>query len=105
MTFFGVPVPRKVVELYFRWQARPSLFTSAPKFHSLPVSHSLPAMKVRLIPALADNYMYLVIDEKTREAAIVDPVEPGSVMVYFTARAYGSRRTEQRCQISFLDFK
>ena len=36
-------------------------------------------MKVRPIPALGDNYMYLIIDERTREAAVVDPVEPGSV--------------------------
>ena len=80
MTFFGVPVPRKVVELYFRWQARPSLLTPAPQFHSSPGSHAPSAgMKVRIIPALADNYMYLVIDEKTMEAAVVDPVEPESV--------------------------
>lgn len=79
MTYFGIPVPRKIVELYFRWQARPSLFTSAPQFHTSPASFSHPAMKIRLIPALADNYMYLIIDEKTKEAAIVDPVEPQSV--------------------------
>uniref|UniRef100_A0A4W3JSQ3 Hydroxyacylglutathione hydrolase, mitochondrial n=1 Tax=Callorhinchus milii TaxID=7868 RepID=A0A4W3JSQ3_CALMI len=34
------------------------------------------AMKVEILPALADNYMYLVIDSETKEAAIVDPVEP-----------------------------
>ncbi|MGH0125630.1 UNVERIFIED_CONTAM: hypothetical protein FKN15_024157 [Acipenser sinensis] len=33
-------------------------------------------MKVELLPALTDNYMYLLIDEETKEAAIVDPVEP-----------------------------
>jgi hydroxyacylglutathione hydrolase len=38
-------------------------------------------MKVRLLPALSDNYMYLVIDEKTKEAAIVDPVEPKKVHI------------------------
>ncbi|KAL3981967.1 hydroxyacylglutathione hydrolase [Acanthocheilonema viteae] len=31
-------------------------------------------MKVIPIPALSDNYMYLLIDEKTNNAAIVDPV-------------------------------
>ena len=33
-------------------------------------------MKVKLLPALQDNYMYMIICEKSREAAIVDPVEP-----------------------------
>lgn len=33
-----------------------------------------------MIPALEDNYMYLLIDEKTKEAAIVDPVEPNKVV-------------------------
>ncbi len=37
-------------------------------------------MKVCLLPALEDNYMYLLIDENTKEAAIVDPVEPKKVM-------------------------
>lgn len=37
------------------------------------------AMKVELLPALTDNYMYLVIDEDTKEAAIVDPVQPQKV--------------------------
>ena len=36
-------------------------------------------MKVHILPALADNYMYLVVDEGTQEAAIVDPVEPRKV--------------------------
>lgn len=33
-------------------------------------------MRVELLPALSDNYMYLLIDVDSREAAIVDPVEP-----------------------------
>lgn len=37
-------------------------------------------MRVRLIPALEDNYMYLLIDEQTQECAVVDPVEPEKVM-------------------------
>uniref|UniRef100_A0A914V6S9 hydroxyacylglutathione hydrolase n=1 Tax=Plectus sambesii TaxID=2011161 RepID=A0A914V6S9_9BILA len=32
------------------------------------------------IPALQDNYMYLIVDSETREAAIVDPVEPATVL-------------------------
>lgn len=30
-------------------------------------------MKVELLPALTDNYMCLLIDEDTKEAAVVDP--------------------------------
>ncbi|XP_053551058.1 hydroxyacylglutathione hydrolase, mitochondrial isoform X3 [Bombina bombina] len=37
-------------------------------------------MRVELIPALTDNYMYLLIDEETKEAAIVDPVQPHKVV-------------------------
>ena len=40
-------------------------------------------MKIELLPALTDNYMYLLIDEETREAAIVDPVEPVKVCPVF----------------------
>lgn len=37
-------------------------------------------MKVKIIPALDDNYMYLVIDEFSNKAAVVDPVEPQKVL-------------------------
>ncbi|XP_039333831.1 hydroxyacylglutathione hydrolase, mitochondrial isoform X1 [Saimiri boliviensis] len=37
-------------------------------------------MKVEVLPALTDNYMYLVIDDETKEAAIVDPVQPQKVV-------------------------
>ncbi|EDO47915.1 predicted protein [Nematostella vectensis] len=37
-------------------------------------------MKIRLLPALSDNYMYLLVDPKTKEAAVVDPVEPEKVV-------------------------
>ncbi|XP_020292561.1 hydroxyacylglutathione hydrolase, mitochondrial isoform X2 [Pseudomyrmex gracilis] len=37
-------------------------------------------MKVQILPALEDNYMYLIIDEATKEAAIVDPVSPEYVV-------------------------
>ncbi|XP_018416710.1 PREDICTED: hydroxyacylglutathione hydrolase, mitochondrial-like [Nanorana parkeri] len=37
-------------------------------------------MKIELLPALTDNYMYLLIDEETKEAAIVDPVQPQKVL-------------------------
>ncbi|CAI9172603.1 unnamed protein product [Rangifer tarandus platyrhynchus] len=49
------------------------------------------AMKVELLPALTDNYMYLLIDEDTKEAAIVDPVQPQKVVE--TVRKHGVKLT------------
>ncbi|XP_074274504.1 hydroxyacylglutathione hydrolase cytoplasmic [Silene latifolia] len=37
-------------------------------------------MKIYHIPCLQDNYSYLIIDETTKEAAAVDPVEPEKVL-------------------------
>ena len=36
-------------------------------------------MSIRLLPALGDNLMYLLIDKATQQAAIVDPVQPYTV--------------------------
>ncbi|XP_074638534.1 hydroxyacylglutathione hydrolase, mitochondrial-like isoform X2 [Acropora palmata] len=65
----------------------PALLRSLRSISSLTEGHSKPVsivthsnMKVRVLPALSDNYMYLVVDEKTQEAAIVDPVEPEKVV-------------------------
>lgn len=33
-------------------------------------------MKITPLLALNDNYMYLIVDEETNEAAVIDPVEP-----------------------------
>jgi hydroxyacylglutathione hydrolase len=35
---------------------------------------------VTAIPALEDNYMYLLVDTETKQAAAVDPVEPEKVL-------------------------
>jgi len=48
--------------------------------HSIQTSQKGENMQVRILPALSDNYMYLLVDSKTREAAIVDPVEPDTVL-------------------------
>ncbi|XP_070580531.1 hydroxyacylglutathione hydrolase, mitochondrial-like [Ptychodera flava] len=64
-----------------KFAARPVLFVGfTAKFHSKPATFPQVDMKVRLLPALEDNYMYLLIDEKTKNAAIVDPVEPEKVV-------------------------
>lgn len=50
-------------------------------FHSLPQSHQYSGkMDIHILPALGDNYMYLLVDKATNEAAIVDPVEPDKVL-------------------------
>jgi len=45
-----------------------------------------PLNKMNVVPveALEDNYMYLLIDEATKEAAAVDPVEPIKVVKNIT---------------------
>ncbi|XP_066592514.1 uncharacterized protein [Prorops nasuta] len=47
--------------------------------HSTSITENYSNMKVQILPALQDNYMYLIIDEESKEAAIVDPVDPDSV--------------------------
>ncbi|XP_015597835.1 hydroxyacylglutathione hydrolase, mitochondrial isoform X2 [Cephus cinctus] len=47
--------------------------------HSICSTVQQSDMKVQILPALQDNYMYLIIDEESREAAIVDPVDPNTV--------------------------
>lgn len=37
-------------------------------------------MRVEIVPVLEDNYAYLLINEATKEAAVVDPSEPGPVI-------------------------
>ncbi|KAI8342443.1 hydroxyacylglutathione hydrolase [Chlamydoabsidia padenii] len=37
-------------------------------------------MIVKPVPCLQDNYSYLLLDEKTKTAAVVDPVEPDKVL-------------------------
>ncbi|CAG8435441.1 9142_t:CDS:2 [Ambispora gerdemannii] len=37
-------------------------------------------MKIIPIPVLEDNYSYLIVDDVTKEAAVVDPVEPSKVL-------------------------
>nr|XP_054762457.1 hydroxyacylglutathione hydrolase, mitochondrial-like [Lytechinus pictus] len=48
--------------------------------HSATTVTSQPDMKVTILSALEDNYMYLLSDEDTKEAAIVDPVNPEKVV-------------------------
>uniref|UniRef100_A0A182Q0K8 hydroxyacylglutathione hydrolase n=1 Tax=Anopheles farauti TaxID=69004 RepID=A0A182Q0K8_9DIPT len=50
---------------------------------------AMASMTVTKIPALKDNFMYLVVCNATRQAAVVDPVEPDRVLE--VARAQGCK--------------
>uniref|UniRef100_A0A182MF49 hydroxyacylglutathione hydrolase n=1 Tax=Anopheles culicifacies TaxID=139723 RepID=A0A182MF49_9DIPT len=43
-------------------------------------TNAMATMTVTKIPALKDNFMYLVMCNETRQAAVVDPVEPDRVL-------------------------
>lgn len=45
-------------------------------------------MKITHIPCLEDNYAYLIVDESSNEAAVVDPVEPEKIIE--AAKAVGA---------------
>ncbi|KAK9062638.1 hypothetical protein SSX86_019826 [Deinandra increscens subsp. villosa] len=53
--------------------------TPVPPLNAITTKTTL-KMKVIHIPCLEDNYSYLVIDEKTKQGAVVDPVEPEKVV-------------------------
>ncbi|XP_068243143.1 hydroxyacylglutathione hydrolase, mitochondrial isoform X1 [Palaemon carinicauda] len=69
---------QRLTAAYFRASAWHTV--GVGKFHSNQKSIDHTSMKVKILPALSDNYMYLLMDEKTKEAAIVDPVEPKTVL-------------------------
>ncbi|KAH8306976.1 hypothetical protein KR044_001931, partial [Drosophila immigrans] len=48
--------------------------------HSTQEDLKLNGFDVKILPALQDNYMYLIVDHKTSEAAVVDPVDPDLVI-------------------------
>lgn len=60
-----------------------------PPDHTSESAETLGAMTVRVLPALQDNYMYLLEDRATGEAAIVDPVNPEKVVLgYYSGCTY-----------------
>ncbi|XP_061713115.1 hydroxyacylglutathione hydrolase, mitochondrial [Cydia pomonella] len=67
---------QQITKLYFQALVRNQRGT-----HCQAEYHQFKNMDVKILPALQDNYMYLIIDKATREAAIVDPVEPNSVVL------------------------
>lgn len=66
---------QRITKLYFR-----ALIRNQREAHSSQEDHQYKNMDVKILPALQDNYMYLIVDKATKEAAIVDPVEPKTVL-------------------------
>ncbi|XP_067128107.1 hydroxyacylglutathione hydrolase, mitochondrial [Centruroides vittatus] len=64
----------------FRFAKLQKYFISNPGCHSKVLNIKQTEMQIYLLPALEDNYMYLLIDDDTRQAAIVDPVDPEKVI-------------------------
>ncbi|KAI0219874.1 Hydroxyacylglutathione hydrolase, mitochondrial [Lamellibrachia satsuma] len=50
--------------------------SSYSRKHSSGSIFHLKNMNIHVLSALDDNYMYLLVDERTKQAAAIDPVEP-----------------------------
>uniref|UniRef100_A0A3Q2Z5E0 Hydroxyacylglutathione hydrolase, mitochondrial n=1 Tax=Hippocampus comes TaxID=109280 RepID=A0A3Q2Z5E0_HIPCM len=86
-TLLGVSTALKLAPVEVKAQAAALLHSTVRKTSVVDQAN----MRVELLPALSDNYMYLLIDTDTKEAAIVDPVEP--VKVVEAVRKHGVRLT------------
>lgn len=54
-------------------------------------------MKVKVISILEDNYMYLVIEEQSKQALAVDPAVPHRVRDWHSQFTQSSLTFEQNC--------
>lgn len=52
--------------------------------HSLTKTIQLASMDVHILSALADNYMYVIVDKESSEAAVVDPVDSAKVLDFIS---------------------
>lgn len=68
---------RSLIEI-FRVAVAP--FGVQGRSHCASTTTSHINMRIRLLPALQDNYMYLLLDDNTKQCAVVDPVEPQKVL-------------------------
>ncbi|KAM3959200.1 hydroxyacylglutathione hydrolase tenzing norgay [Aphomia sociella] len=66
---------QQITKLYFQ-----ALIRNQREAHSIQEYHEYNTMDVKILPALQDNYMYLIVDKATKETAVVDPVEPKTVL-------------------------
>ncbi|CAG9864971.1 unnamed protein product [Phyllotreta striolata] len=94
LKFVHAHIPNCIVNsataTYFK--ARACLNNGFRGHHSNQATVNLKPMKIQILPALTDNYMYLITDETTKESAVVDPVEPDTVLQAVSAE--GSRLTK-----------
>ncbi|XP_014291935.1 hydroxyacylglutathione hydrolase, mitochondrial isoform X1 [Halyomorpha halys] len=67
-------ISRTLIATYYKSQL---IFAKGK--HSSQEFIEMPGMSVQILPALSDNYMYLIIDNDTKEAAAVDPVDPDTL--------------------------
>lgn len=56
-----------------------SVMAQRRQHHSSSSVEDLSHMTIHALPALQDNYMYLLVDKDSKEAAIVDPANPQGV--------------------------
>ncbi|KAJ8729940.1 hypothetical protein PYW07_016978 [Mythimna separata] len=66
---------KKITKWYFQ-----ALIRNQRGTHSLTDYNQFQNMDVKILPALQDNYMYLLIDKATNKAAVIDPVDPSTVL-------------------------
>ena len=62
--------------------------SSYSRKHSRGSIFHLKNMNIHVLSALDDNYMYLLVDERTKQAAAIDPVEPEKVTNSFSLLVY-----------------
>ena len=49
-------------------------------------------MKIEIIKCLQDNFSYLVIDEKTQIACVVDPSEAAPIINFLENKSIGNEK-------------
>lgn len=62
------------------WASTTALLRRLYSHRLAALNTSNPKMDVHILPALEDNFMYLLVDKATGEAAVVDPVTPKTVL-------------------------
>ena len=48
-------------------------------------------MKIEIIPCLQDNYSYLIIDESSKIACVIDPSEAEPIINFIEKKKYNSK--------------
>ena len=69
--------PRLLLNCSLLHTTTPTMSQTKP--HTSRSTEELDHMAIHVLPALGDNYMYLIVDKSTKKAAIVDPVNPEEV--------------------------